>query len=92
MLESDFWTLWWVWLSAALGLAILETIIPGFIFLGFAAGAALMALVVVLVPGLSLPVYLAVFAVLSLICWYVMRRAFRTPDDQTRVIREDINK
>ena len=91
MTDTALWSLWWVWLAAGLGLAIFETLVPGFIFLGFAVGAALMAGVVALFPGLGLPVLLAVFAVLSLIAWTVMRRAFRTPDDQTRIIRKDIN-
>lgn len=86
------WSLWWVWLCAALAIAILELIAPGFIFLGIALGAAIMALVVGLAPGLSLPALLAIFAALSLICWLVLRRLFRAPDDQTRVIHHDINK
>jgi len=92
MMETALWQLWWVWLAAALVLAILETFLPGFIFLGFAAGAAMMALVVLLPLSPSLPVLLAIFAVLSLVSWIVLRRLFRTPDDQTRVIHEDINK
>lgn len=86
------WSLWWVWLAAALGLAILEALVPGFVFLGFAAGAALMALVVLLPLNLGLTATLAVFALLSLAAWALMRRLLRRPDDQTRVIREDINK
>jgi len=88
-----FWTLWWVWIAAALGLAILEVLAPGFIFLGFAIGAALIGLALGLLPWTpGLPALLAVFAVLSLIAWAIMRRAFRAPNDQTRVIHEDINK
>lgn len=92
MNETALWQLWWVWLAAALGLAILETFAPGFIFLGFAVGAAATALVVLLPLGLGLPALLAVFAVLSLVAWVVLRRLFRGQDDQTRVIDEDINK
>ena len=33
------WTEWWFWVSAALVLAILEVIVPGFFALGFAIGA-----------------------------------------------------
>ncbi len=86
------WGLWWVWLAAALGLAILEVVVPGFVFLGFAVGAAVTALVVLLPIDLGLTALLAIFAILSLIAWIVMRRLFKTPDDQSRVIREDINK
>ena len=88
-----FWTLWWVWLSAALALAILETLIPGFIFLGFAVAAALIGVALALLPWTpGLPLLLAIFAVLSLIAWLAMRRVFRASNDQTRVIHEDINK
>lgn len=88
----ELWNLWWVWLCAALGLAILEVIAPGFIFLGFAAGAALTALLVLVAPELGLPALLAVFAILSLVAWIVLRKLFRATDDQTRIIHEDINK
>jgi len=42
---SGLWTLWWAWLGGALVLAILETLIPGYVFLGIALGAAAMALI-----------------------------------------------
>ncbi|GAB4284620.1 MAG: hypothetical protein Kow0058_03770 [Roseovarius sp.] len=87
-----FWQLWWVWLAAALVLAILETAMPGFIFLGFAAGAALTALVVLLPLDLGLAALLAIFALMSLFSWLILRRIFRPRDDQTRIIHEDINK
>jgi membrane protein implicated in regulation of membrane protease activity len=66
--------------------------VPGFIFLGFACGAALVALVVLLPVELGLTALIALFAILSLAAWVGLRRAFRNPDDQTRVIDEDINK
>ena len=89
---ADLWSLWWVWLGAALALAILELLAPGYIFLGIALGAAIMAGVVSVFPALAVSALLAVFAVLSLISWLALRRIFRAPDDQTRVIHEDINK
>lgn len=86
------WQLWWVWAAAALILAILETVLPGFVLLGFACGAALVALLVLLPLDLGLSALLAIFVLFSLLAWIVLRRALRRPDDQTRVIREDINK
>ncbi len=86
------WQLWWVWLAAAIGLAIFEMVVPGFIFLGFAIGAAVVALLVLLPLNLGLPTLLAIFGVLSLIAWIGLRRVFRSADDQTRIIHEDINK
>ena len=92
MAGLGFLSIWWVWLCGALALAILETLAPGYIFLGIAAGAAGMAGVVALFPGIGVPAMLAIFAVLSLAAWLIMRRVFRAPNDQTRVIHEDINK
>ncbi|EAQ26690.1 NfeD family protein [Roseovarius sp. 217] len=86
------WGLWWVWLAAALCLAILEVLVPGFIFLGFAIGAAVTALLVLLPLQLGLTALLAVFAGLSLVAWVILRRLFKSTDDQTRVIHDDINK
>lgn len=87
-----WWTLWWVWLCAALVLAILELLIPSYIFLGIAVGAAIMAGVVVMTPGLGFATLMALFAGLSLASWLVLRRVFRAPDDQTRIVHDDVNK
>ena len=89
---TELWTLWWVWASAALALAILEMLVPGFIFLGIAAGAAITAIVVAVTGALGLTPALAIFAGASLISWIVLRIAFKPSDDQTRVIHDDINK
>lgn len=86
------WGLWWVWLAAAIGLAILEVAVPGFIFLGFAAGAAITALLVLLPVQIGLAALLAMFAMFSLIAWLILRKLFRQNDDQSRIIHEDINK
>ena len=92
MADLVLWQLWWVWLAAALGLAILEVMVPGFIFLGFAIGAAVVGLLVLLPLQLGLTALLAIFGGLSLIAWILLRRTFRSADDQTRIIEEDINK
>ena len=59
------WSLWWVWGVIALGLAIIEILLPGFVFLGFAIGAAAVAVILLTPLSLTLPVLLLVFAVLS---------------------------
>ncbi len=89
---TELWTLWWVWASAALGLAILELLVPGFIFLGIAIGAAIVAVLVGIMGDLGLTPSLALFAGTSLISWIALRRVFKPADDQTRVVHEDINK
>jgi len=87
-----FWTIWWVWLCFALVLAILEVAVSGFIFLGFAIGAVIVALLI-LVFGLllSLPLLLLIFAALSLVAWLLLRRSFSTGHGQVRRVRHDIN-
>ena len=56
------WTVWWVWMVAGLVLGVLEILAPGFIFLGFAIGALLTGvLLVVGVLGGSVPVLLESF-------------------------------
>ena len=42
------WSEWWVWAAGALILAIIEVLVPGYVFLGFAIGAGIMALVFLL--------------------------------------------
>ena len=64
------WTEWWVWMSGALILATLEVLIPGYIFLGFAIGAGVMGLLILLgVSATGLALTLVIFAVLSLISY-----------------------
>ncbi|RYH06397.1 NfeD family protein [Tropicimonas sp. IMCC6043] len=79
---SQVWNEWWVWAVAGLVLAILEVVVPGWIFLGFAVGAGAVALLLAVggpfaaaMSG-SVALLLVVFAVLSVIAWLVMRRVF----------------
>lgn len=90
MLEG-LWSVWWVWLSAALLLAILEVLAPGFIFLGFAISATAVSVLLLLPLEIGLPALLAVFAVLSLIAWILLRHFFRRPGGNSRVIHKDVN-
>ncbi len=83
--------LWWVWMAAALGLAVFEVLAPGFIFLGFALGALAMVAVIFVLPGLSAPAALAIFAGLSLLAWIGLRLAFRKQSSGARLVHEDIN-
>lgn len=91
-MEPAIWSIWWVWMATALVLAILEVLVPGFVFLGFAIGALAVALLL-LNTGLSLglPMLLLVFAALSLIAWLVLRRAFASPKGQVQTFEDDIN-
>lgn len=89
---GELLAIWWVWLSAALVLALIEVLLPAFLFLGFALGAAVMAILVLFWPGtLSAPVALAVFAGLSLIAWIILRVVFRNQRSGARFFQHDIN-
>ena len=91
-MADPFWLTWWIWLAAALALGILELVLPGFIFLGFAIGAAVTGLLLI-IPAVSpsLPVLLLIFAVLSLIAWLGLRRVFALPQGQVKTFNHDIN-
>ncbi|WP_300058092.1 hypothetical protein [uncultured Roseobacter sp.] len=88
---TEFLNLWWVWTAAALALAVIEVLIPGFIFLGFALGALAMVAVVLAAPGLSAPALFAIFAGLSLIAWIGLRIAFRKQSSGARTFHRDVN-
>jgi inner membrane protein len=87
----DYLTLWWVWVSIALILGLIEILLPGNIFLGFALGALAMV-PVVLLPGASTSLLVAVFAGLSLLCWIILRAVFRRQSSGARIVTRDINE
>jgi membrane protein implicated in regulation of membrane protease activity len=87
----DFLGVWWVWMALALLLGLAEVLLPGFIFLGFALGAVLMAAVVLLFPGVGIPWLVAIFAVLSLLAWVGLRVAFKRQSSGARIVTRDIN-
>lgn len=86
------WDVWWVWVAGALVLAILEVFAPGFIFLGFAIGAAAVGALIALGLGMALPWLLVVFAIVSLVAWVVMRQAFGIRKGQVKTWDTDINE
>ncbi len=89
---EGLWAIWWLWLIAALILGIVELLLPGFVFLGFAFGALAVAMLL-LNTGLflSLPALLLIFAALSLVAWLIMRRIFAHPKGQVKTFEHDIN-
>ena len=85
-------SLWWVWGAAALVLGILEVLVPGFVFLGFAIGAFLVAMLLLnLGLVLSLPLLLLIFAALSLVAWLILRQIFALPRGQVKRFHDDVN-
>jgi membrane protein implicated in regulation of membrane protease activity len=86
------WTLWWAWVVFGVALGVLEVLVPGFIFLGFAVGAVLVGVLVGIgVLGGSVPLLALVFAVLSLAAWIVLRRVVGVKEGQVKVWDKDIN-
>jgi membrane protein implicated in regulation of membrane protease activity len=92
------WQMWWVWAVAGLALGILEVVVPGYIFLGFAAGALVVAALLLAGGPLaawaagSLPILALLFAVASLIAWLVFRRIFGLKGAHVKVWDRDINE
>lgn len=85
------WALWWVWMAAAVGLAILEVLAPGFVFLGFAAGAAVTGALLALGISPSGPVLALIFALVSLVAWLVLRKLFALKGGSVKTYDHDIN-
>ena len=89
---EQIWSIWWLWLIISLGLAIVELLVPGFLFLGFAFGALAVALLLLNSSLLlTLPALLLIFASLSLVAWLVMRRIFVSGKNQVKTFDYDIN-
>jgi len=84
--------IWWVWLCAALGLALVELMAPASVFLGFALGALAMSGIVALGLISNTSALLALFAGLSLVAWIVLKRVFKGQSSSARHIEHDINE
>ena len=87
-----FWAEWWVWVVFGVALGVLEVLVPGYIFLGFAVGAVVTgALVGVGALGGNVALLVLVFAVLSLVAFLVLRRVVGVTEVQSKVWEDDIN-
>ncbi|MDJ0857834.1 MAG: hypothetical protein QNJ03_02060 [Dinoroseobacter sp.] len=87
----------WVWLAGGLALAILEVVIPGYIFLGFGIGAALTGVALIFAGpeasfAQSLPLLILCFAILSLVSWLGLRRVLGIRAGQVKTFDRDINE
>ena len=91
------WAAWWIWGAAAVVLAIGEVLLPSFVLLGFALGAAVVAALLLFGGPLSvwlaasLPILLLLFAIVSLLCWLALRRWVRVYRGQVKTFDHDIN-
>ncbi len=88
----DLVNTWWVWIVAGFALGVLEVLVPGFIFLGFAIGATLTGVLVgVGILGGGLPLLLLIAALLSLAAWLVLRATVGAHKGQVKLWDKDIN-
>lgn len=86
------WAVWWIWIVAGFALGVLEVIVPGYIFLGFAIGAVIVGTGLGLsVLGGSLPLLLLVFAIASIGAWLLLRRSLGVRAGQVKLWDRDIN-
>ncbi|MGB7432796.1 MAG: hypothetical protein WA921_10065 [Ahrensia sp.] len=87
---------WWFWAAAGIAFGILEMVVPGYIFLGFAIGAIILAIALPVSTALGIaPVGVALlvlaFAIISLVAWFALRRIFGTHKGQVKIWTRDIN-
>ncbi|MGO4917250.1 NfeD family protein [Pseudogemmobacter sp. W21_MBD1_M6] len=85
------WSLWWVWMVAGIGLAILEVIAPAFVLLGFSIGALAIGLMQLVGLVFDLPLTLVIFAIISLGCWLALRKIFGVRHGNPKIWHKDVN-
>jgi membrane protein implicated in regulation of membrane protease activity len=87
-----WWATWWAWVVAGFALGVVEVILPGYVFLGFAVGAVLTGgLIGIGVLGGNLPFAIMVFAILSVGAWFLLRRYLGTGGRDVKIWHRDIN-
>ncbi len=82
---------WWAWVILGFALGVLEVLVPGFIFLGFAIGAVVTGILVGFGVPAGLPALILIFAVVSVVAWLVLRRVVGVREGQVKVWDQDIN-
>ena len=87
------WAVWWVWVVAGFALGVVEVLVPGFIFLGFAIGAVITGVLVGIgLLGANVAVLVLAFALASLGAWFVLRRMFGAQGGDVKLWDKDINE
>lgn len=87
------WAVWWVWVVAGFALGVVEVLVPGFIFLGFAIGAVITGVLVGIgLLGANVAVLVLVFALASLGAWFALRQMFGARGGDVKLWDKDINE
>lgn len=76
---------WWHWALGGIALALLELAIPAFFVLWFGLGALVVALVLLVAPGLSLTAQVGLWTGASLAMMALWFRVFRRGEHKTRL-------
>lgn len=77
---------------AGFALGVVEVLVPGFIFLGFAIGAVVTGILVGIgLLGANVPLLVLVFALASLGAWFVLRRLFGVRGGEVKLWDKDVN-
>jgi inner membrane protein len=64
----------WFWLSVGVGLGVIEMLAPGFFLMWLGAAAIIVGMLVWAVPGMIIPMQVALFAILSILAVYAGKR------------------
>ena len=84
-------TTWWVWLAVAAVFGALEVLLPVFAFLGFAVGAVVVGLALLVGdPGAGWALLL--FAVVSAAAYAGLRAVLGRDAGNARIVTRDINE
>ena len=82
---------WWAWVILGFALGVLDIMVPGFIFLGFAIWAVLTGILVGIGIPAGVPALVLIFAVVSIAAWLVLRRTMGVREGQVKIWDRDIN-
>lgn len=91
------WSTWWAWMVLGLVLGIFEMMVSGWVFLGFALGAVVTGLLLLVGGPLaaamagSVPLLVLIFALLSLAAWLLLRRLLGPRGGTVKTFDHDIN-
>ena len=93
---AALWSIWWVWIVAALIFAFIEVFVPAFVFLGMAVGAVVVGVALGFGAlgwiGAGLPALLLLFAVSSVAAAVGLRSVIGVRRGQVRIVERDINE